>query len=319
MPRSLFELRAHRPTWLAKSVGAGCGGARLSLDRVRSIVSLLSSGEEQMSEHEGSQDGHGAVDADQELARQYRDDWFTRQLGEGWVAGGDGIYYPPGAAPPRVAGRPRRGARRGAAGRASTGGGDGRAARGTRGPAAQGPLAAPALGIDALIRGAQAAPGGLLPESLPADEATAVTAVPLIRSDVKTLRLATPSCVARRRRGDGVRRADGRRDRDLAVRAPARAARVPQRLIASRSARNSRLTVSLLTRPRHRCPPAARGRHIDDRRPRPGRDDLSDRRPDGLPAVHLLEPDPERRDRFRVVPWHPEDLVAAGGGRRGVQ
>lgn len=55
-----------------------------------------------MSEHEGSQDERAAVDADQELARQYRDDWFTRQLGEGWVAAGDGIYYPPGAAPPRA-------------------------------------------------------------------------------------------------------------------------------------------------------------------------------------------------------------------------
>ena len=54
-----------------------------------------------MSEHEGIQDGPAAVEADQELARQYRDDWFTRQLGEGWVAAGDGIYYPPGAAPPR--------------------------------------------------------------------------------------------------------------------------------------------------------------------------------------------------------------------------
>jgi hypothetical protein len=38
-----------------------------------------------------------AADAEQELARDRGDNWFVRELGEGWVAGGDGIYYPPSA------------------------------------------------------------------------------------------------------------------------------------------------------------------------------------------------------------------------------
>jgi hypothetical protein len=39
-----------------------------------------------------------AADTEQELARDNGDNWFVRELGDGWVAAGDGIYYPPSAA-----------------------------------------------------------------------------------------------------------------------------------------------------------------------------------------------------------------------------